>query len=73
MKFIIDPSSAVSVASILKNRDKFADKKVEEVLTGDNVALNKLPWISNFTKWLSQGTQNDSQHPRQHRHARGRD
>ncbi|MCW5696838.1 MAG: pyridoxal-phosphate dependent enzyme [Bauldia sp.] len=47
MKIIIEPSSAVAVASILKNRALFAGKRVGVILTGGNVDLNKLPWQTN--------------------------
>jgi threonine dehydratase len=47
MKIIIEPSSAVAVASILKNRELFAGKRVGVILTGGNVDLDKLPWQTN--------------------------
>jgi len=46
MKIVIEPSSAVPLATILKNKDLFAGKRVGVVLTGGNVDLNKLPWMS---------------------------
>ena len=45
MKIVIEPSSAVPLAAILRNRDVFAGKKVGVILTGGNVDLNKLPWM----------------------------
>jgi threonine dehydratase len=45
MKIVIEPSSAVPLAAILRNRDVFAGRKVGVILTGGNVDLNKLPWM----------------------------
>ncbi len=45
MKIVIEPSSAVSLAVVLKNRDVFAGKRVGIIITGGNVDLNKLPWM----------------------------
>ena len=44
MKIIIEPSSAVPLATILKNKHLFAGKRVGVVFTGGNVDLDKLPW-----------------------------
>ena len=44
MKIIIEPSCAVPLAVILKNKDVFAGKKVGVIITGGNVDLDKLPW-----------------------------
>ena len=44
MKIVIEPSSAVTIAAILKNPEVFAGKKVGVILTGGNVDLKKLPW-----------------------------
>jgi len=45
MKIVIEPSSAVAVAAILKNRDLFAGKRVGVIVTGGNVDLTRLPWM----------------------------
>ena len=45
MKIVIEPSSAVPLATILKNRDLFAGRRVGVIVTGGNVDLNKLPWL----------------------------
>lgn len=45
MKIVIEPSSAVPLATILKNRELFAGKRVGVILTGGNVDLKKLPWM----------------------------
>ncbi len=39
MKIIVEPSGAVPLASVLKNKDLFANKKVGIILTGGNVDL----------------------------------
>ncbi len=44
MKIVMEPSSAVPLATILKNRDMFAGKRVGVIVTGGNVDLDKLPW-----------------------------
>ncbi len=44
MKIVIEPSSAVPVAAILKNREIFTGKRVGVILTGGNVDLGGLPW-----------------------------
>ena len=44
MKIVMEPSSAVPLATILKNPDIFAGKRVGVVITGGNVDLDKLPW-----------------------------
>ncbi|WP_269584658.1 beta-hydroxyaspartate dehydratase BhcB [Roseibium sp. Sym1] len=45
MKIVMEPSSAVPLATILKNRDVFAGKRVGVIITGGNVDLGKLPWM----------------------------
>ncbi len=44
MKIVMEPSSAVPLAIILKNRDIFAGKRVGIIITGGNVDLDSLPW-----------------------------
>lgn len=44
MKIVMEPSSAVPLATILKNKDVFAGSRVGVIITGGNVDLNKLPW-----------------------------
>ncbi|MHA7775355.1 beta-hydroxyaspartate dehydratase BhcB [Roseibium sp. M-1] len=44
LKIVMEPSSAVPLATILKNRDVFAGKRVGVIITGGNVDLGKLPW-----------------------------
>ena len=45
MKIVMEPSSAVPLATILKNKDVFAGKRVGVIITGGNVDLDKLPWM----------------------------
>lgn len=44
MKIIIEPSSAVVLAVILENKEKFHDRNIGVILSGGNVDLEKLPW-----------------------------
>jgi len=44
MKIVMEPSSAVPLATILKNKGIFAGKRVGVVITGGNVDLDLLPW-----------------------------
>lgn len=44
MKVIIEPSSAVPLAAIVKNPRIFAGKRVGVIVTGGNVDIDKLPW-----------------------------
>lgn len=44
MKIIIEPSCAVPFAAVLKNKAKFARKKIGIILSGGNVDLGKLPF-----------------------------
>ena len=46
MKIVIEPSCAVPLATIIKNKELFAGKRVGVVLTGGNVDLKKLPWMN---------------------------
>ncbi|MCA8867216.1 MAG: pyridoxal-phosphate dependent enzyme [Rhodobacteraceae bacterium] len=44
MKIVMEPSSAVPLATILKNPEIFAGQRVGVIITGGNVDLDKLPW-----------------------------
>ena len=44
MKIIIEPSSAVPLAVIMENREKFTGQKIGIILSGGNVELTKLPF-----------------------------
>lgn len=45
MKIVIEASCAVPLATILKNKEMFAGKRVGVIITGGNVDLDTLPWI----------------------------
>jgi threonine dehydratase len=45
MKIVMEPSSAVPLATILKNKNTFAGKRVGVIITGGNVDMSKLPWM----------------------------
>ena len=44
LKIVIEPSCAVPLAALLKQKERFAGKKVGIILTGGNVDLGKLPF-----------------------------
>ncbi len=45
MKIVVEPSSAVALAIVLKNPGIFRGKRIGIILTGGNVDLDKLPWM----------------------------
>ena len=45
LRIVMEPSCAVPLATILKNKDRFAGKRVGVIVTGGNVDLDKLPWM----------------------------
>ena len=45
MKIVMEPSSAVPLATILKNKDVFRGRRVGVIITGGNVDLDRLPWM----------------------------
>jgi threonine dehydratase len=44
MKIVIEPSSAVAVAALLRNSNEFKNRKVGVILSGGNVDISKLPF-----------------------------
>jgi threonine dehydratase len=44
LRQVIEPSCAVPLATILKNKHVFAGKRVGVIITGGNVDLDNLPW-----------------------------
>jgi threonine dehydratase len=44
MKIIIEPSSAVPVAAIIKSKERFKGKRIGIIISGGNLDLNKLPF-----------------------------
>jgi threonine dehydratase len=45
MKIIIEPSSAVALAIVLKHKHRFAGQKIGIIISGGNVDLMHLPWM----------------------------
>ncbi len=45
MKIVMEPSCAVPLATIIKNKEFFKGKRVGVIVTGGNVDLDKLPWM----------------------------
>lgn len=46
LRVVMEPSSAVPLAVVLKNSDAFRGKRVGLIITGGNVDLDKLPWLA---------------------------
>ncbi|ARD46276.1 beta-hydroxyaspartate dehydratase BhcB [Colwellia sp. PAMC 21821] len=46
MKIVVEPSSAVTLAIIIKHPEVFKGKRIGVILTGGNVDLDKLPWMN---------------------------
>ncbi len=44
MKIVVEPSSAVPLASLLTSEGRFSGKRVGIILSGGNVELSALPW-----------------------------
>lgn len=44
MKIVVEPSAAVTLASVFKSKDEFKNKKVGLILSGGNIDLYKLPF-----------------------------
>lgn len=44
MKIVVEASSAVALAALLKNKSRFQNKKIGVILSGGNVDLSKLPF-----------------------------
>lgn len=44
LKQVVEPSSSVALAAVLKNRNLFAARRIGVILTGGNVDLNYLPF-----------------------------
>ncbi len=45
MKIIIEPSCAVPLAAVIKQKDRFQSKKVGIILSGGNVDFSKIPFL----------------------------
>ena len=46
LKLVVEPSSAIVLAAVLAERERFAGRRVGLVLSGGNVDLDALPWSS---------------------------
>ena len=46
LRVVMEPSSAVPLAVILKNPEAFCGKRVGLIITGGNVDLDRLPWLA---------------------------
>jgi threonine dehydratase len=46
MKIVVEPSSAVPLAAVIKHKALFKGKRVGLIVSGGNVDLEKLPWMS---------------------------
>ena len=44
MKIVVEPSCSITLAAVLKSKDRFAGKKVGLIISGGNVDLERLPW-----------------------------
>ncbi len=49
MKIVVEPSSAVPLAAVLRNPAVFAGQRLGVILTGGNVDLDRLPWQNSQT------------------------
>ena len=45
LKIIVEPSSAIALAAILRHRERFDGLRVGVILSGGNVDLDALPWL----------------------------
>ncbi|AXI44002.1 beta-hydroxyaspartate dehydratase BhcB [Sulfitobacter sp. SK011] len=45
LRIVAEASSSVPLATILKNKERFAGKRVGIIITGGNVDLDLLPWL----------------------------
>ena len=45
LKVLVEPSSAITLAAILRHRTRFAGARVGVILSGGNVDLDALPWL----------------------------
>lgn len=44
LKLLVEPSSAIALAAVLQQRERFAEQRVGIVLSGGNVDIDALPW-----------------------------
>jgi threonine dehydratase len=46
LKIVIEPSSAVVLAAILRHSERFANLRVGAILSGGNVDPDAMPWLT---------------------------
>ncbi|MGB0135140.1 pyridoxal-phosphate dependent enzyme [Dokdonella sp.] len=46
LKIVVEPSGAIVLATVLRHRERFAGARVGLILTGGNVDLDALPWVT---------------------------
>lgn len=46
LRMVVEPSSAVALAIVMNNRERFEGRRVGIVITGGNVDLDRLPWMT---------------------------
>jgi threonine dehydratase len=44
LKQVVEPSSAIALAAVLAQPERFAGRRVGLILSGGNVDLDALPW-----------------------------
>lgn len=44
LKLVVEPSGAIAFAAVLRNRERFAGRRIGIVISGGNVDLDTLPW-----------------------------
>jgi threonine dehydratase len=49
LKLVVEPSGAIALAAVLRNRERFAGRRVGIVISGGNVDLETLPWQAHAT------------------------
>ncbi|MBN1226843.1 MAG: pyridoxal-phosphate dependent enzyme [Deltaproteobacteria bacterium] len=50
MKIIVEPSSAVALGALSTEGREFSGKRIGIIISGGNVDLDKLPWLTNHRK-----------------------
>ena len=46
MKIVVEPSSSIVLAAVIKRKEEFKGKKVGLILSGGNVDCDNFPWIN---------------------------
>lgn len=48
MKIVVEPSAAIALAAVMKRDELFSEKTTAIILSGGNVDLDSLPWLSKY-------------------------